>query len=532
MKRFTNTGALFRFALRRDRIFLPLWIVGIVFFTVICAPLFTQIAQSPADLAMYAETMKNPAMIALCGPLYAEPYTYGVMYTQMMAVWILILIGVMNFFLVSRHMRRDEEDGKIEVLRSLPVGRGAILSSTLSVAVLANVAIGLLCAIGLAAYGIESMTIGGCLLLGTIFCVVGLLFSAIAMLVSQLCSTSRSVIGGSFLTLGVLYMLAAMGNVQGGVLSYISPLAIVFKTLPFAGNQIYPIFIILAETFVVAVIAICLNAVRDLGAGLLPQRKGCAHANQMLSSPFGLAWRLTKNTSIAWGIIMFVVGLMYGSVFGDFESFIGGSEMIQKIIAAGAGGDMMLSFMTYITLIMANVAAIPVINCVLKLRSEEKKNRLEPVYAKAVSKTGQFIPYIAIGVCLSVLLQLSLSFGLWLAIRSVMSEPFALADIIIAGIIKLPGIWLLAGLAVLLTGLLPKRTSLVWVYFGLSFFAVYIGRLADLPDAFVKITAFGALPDCPIDRFDAVPFVIMTGVAVILTVAGMVLYSQRELRYS
>ena len=532
MKRFTNTGTLLRFTLRRDRFFLPVWIIGIVLFTVLCAPLFTQVASSPVDLAMYGETMKNPAMIALCGPFYAEPYTYGVMYTQMMTVWVLILIGVMNFFLVSRHTRRDEEDGKIEVLRSLPVGRAAILSSTLIVAVFANVIIGLLCAVGLAACRIESMSPGGCFLLGGIFCVVGLLFAAIAMLFSQLCYTSRGGIGGSFLVLGVLYMLAAMGNVQGGVLSYLSPLGFVFKTLPFVGNRVYPIINILAETLIIAMAAIRLSSVRDLGAGLLPQRKGRAHGKPSLSSPFALALRLTKSTAIVWIVVMFVLGLMYGSIFGDFESFLSQSEMIQMIIAADPGGSMILSFMTYITLIMANIAAIPVINCVLKLRSEEKKNRLEPIYARSVSKAGQFLPYIVIAVCLSVLQQLALSFGLWIAGSMVMAEPFALSDIVTACIVKLPGIWLFAGICVFLTGVLPKLTSFVWIYFGLSFFVVYLGRLADLPSALVKITAFGALPDCPIDEFQAAPFALVTIIAVILSIVGIIAYTRREVRYN
>ena len=532
MKRFTNTGTLFRFALRRDRVFLPLWIIGIAAITVLCAPLFTQIAQTTEELTVFAETMKNPAMIALCGPLYAEPYTYGVMYTQMMTVWVLILAGVMNIFLVSRHTRRDEEDGKIEVLRSLPVGRSAILSSTMAVAVLANLAVGLFSALGLASLGIESMTVSGCLLLGAIICTEGLLFAAVAMLFSQLCSTSRGAVGGSFLTLGVMYLLAASGNISGGALSYISPMAIVFKALPFAGNRVYPIFVILAEALIVAVIAVRLNSTRDLGAGLLPQRKGHAHAKASLSSPFGLAFRLTKNSVITWVVVMFVLGMAYGSIFGDFESFLGSNEMIKAIVSAGAGGDMALSFMSYLTLIMANVAAIPVINCVLKLRSEEKKNRLDGIYSKAVSKRKYFASYIGIGACLSVLLQLALSFGLWVAASAVMAEPFALSDVLVSGIVKLPGIWLLAGIAVLLTGILPKLTSLVWAYFGLSFFAVYLGRLADLPSAFVKITAFGALPNYPVDEFQALPFIAVTIVAGVLAVAGAVAYARREVRYN
>ena len=532
MKRFINTGTLFRFALRRDRLFLPLWIIGIAVFALLCAPLFTKVAKSDAELAMYAETMRNPAMLALCGPLYAEPYTYGIMYTQMMTVWILILIGAMNIFLVARHTRKDEEDGKLEVMRSLPVGRMAILSSVWLVTGLANFLVGFFCAIGLVTLGIESMTMSGCFLLGGLFFAVGMFFAAVAMLFSQLCSTSRSMIGGCFLTLGGFYLIAALGNVSGGTMVYFSPFSIAFKSSPFLGNYVWPIFAILAATIMIALCAMLLSTKRDLGAGLLPQRRGRAHAQASLSSPFGLAFRLTRKTAIAWIIIMFILGLSYGSVFGDFELFISQSEMLQMILATGVDENMILSFMTYITLIMSLVTSIPVINCILKLRSEEKKNRLESIYARSVSKTGQFLPYIIIAIILSVILQLTLSFGMWLSANAVMEDAFPLADVILAGLVKLPGIWLFVGISVLLTGLLPKLTSLVWTYFGVSFFVVYIGRMMDIPEIFTKLSAFGVLPNYPIDEFRIIPFITVTVIAIVLSVIGAVSYEKREVRFN
>lgn len=533
MRRFANTGTLFRFALRRDRLFLPLWIIGVTALAVLCAPLFTQIAKSPAELSVYVETMRNPAMIALCGPLYAEPYTYGIMYTQMMTVWILILIGTMNIFLMSRHTRKDEEDGKLEVLRSLPVGRAAILSSAWAMAILANFLIGIFCAIGLAGLRIESMTVNGCLLLGTLFFAVGVFFAAVAMLFSQICSTSRGMTGGCFLTLGIFYLLAAMGNVSGSTLTYSSPFSIVFKSSPFAGNYIWPVFAVFAGTFATASAAMIMGTKRDLGAGLLPQRRGRAHAKKSLSSPFGLAFRLTGKTAVFWIITMFVLGMSYGSIFGDFESFVRQSEMLQMILdTAGAGENLVLSFIAYIALVMSLVSSIPVINCILKLRSEEKKNRLESIYARSVSKTGQFLPYITIAIILSVMLQLALSFSMWLAASAVMEDTLPFPDVMMAGLVKLPGIWLLAGISAFLTGLLPKLTSLIWVYFGASFFVAYIGRLVKIPDVFVKASAFGSLPNYPIDEFRIIPFVAVTAIATTLLVSGAVLYEKREVRFN
>ena len=530
MKRFTNTGTLFTFALRRDRFFLPCWIIGIVLLAVLCAPLFTQVASTPEELAMYAETMKNPAMTALCGPLYAEPYTYSIMYTQMMVVWVLILIAVMNFFLVSRHTRKDEEDGKLEVLRSLPVGRLAILTSAWITTILTNLIIGILSTVGLIIINVETMTADGCILLGVIFFIVGMFFACVAMLFSQICSTSRGMTGGCFITLGILYITAAMGNVDGGALAYISPLSIIFKTSPFAENNIIPLFVIIAETLLLAVIAMQISGTRDLGAGLIPPGRGRAHASPSLSSPFGLALRLTLNTCIAWVIVMFILGVAYGSIFGDMEQFMSTNEMLQMVLATEEGGSMMASLITYITLIMSLIASIPVIQCVMKLRAEEKKNRLEYIYSTAVSKLGQFMPYILIAVCLSVLLQISMAVGMWSTANAVMDVPVSLADMIIAGLVKLPAIWILIGISVFLTGLLPKLTALVWLYFGFSFVQAYLGRMVNLPEIFDKISVFSVLPNYPVDEINAVTIVTVTAIAIILCIVGLISYARRDVR--
>jgi ABC-2 type transport system permease protein len=192
---------------------------------------------------------------------------------------------------------------------------------------------------------------------------------------------------------------------------------------------------------------------------------------------------------------------------------------------------MAASFMTYVTLVMALIAAIPVINCTLKLRSEERKHRLDSVYALAVSKAGMFATYIVISLCLSLLLQLAQSFGLWLMANTVMAEPFALWDVLAAGLGLLPGMWLFTGIGVLLTGLLPRLTAIVWAYFGLSFFAVYIGRMMDLPAFVAKLSAFGALPSYPVDAFAVAPFMAVTAVAMVLIGIGLVAYARREVRY-
>ena len=72
----------------------------------------------------------------------------------------------MSILLVARHTRADEEDGRIELIRSLPTGRLSNLHATMLVLFGMNLLLALIIGFGLYALGIESMDLEGSLLYG------------------------------------------------------------------------------------------------------------------------------------------------------------------------------------------------------------------------------------------------------------------------------------------------------------------------------------------------------------------------------
>lgn len=133
-KLFSNTGILTRFIIRRDRIRIPIWIITLSAFTCLVAISFTTLYVSELDRQVMAETMKNPAMTAMVGIGYGiDDYTIGAMMAHQMLLITAIVIGIMNILFVVRHTRADEEDGRIEMIRSLPAGRLSNLSATIVV---------------------------------------------------------------------------------------------------------------------------------------------------------------------------------------------------------------------------------------------------------------------------------------------------------------------------------------------------------------------------------------------------------------
>ncbi len=177
---YNNTWKLSVLILRRDRFRIPIWLLGIILFTLIIAPALPELFSTEQERHVMAETMKNPAMTAMVGPGYGlDNYTFGAMMSHMMLLFTAIGVAIMNILLVTRHTREDEEEGRIEMVRSLPVGRLSNITSTMSVYFVVNIVLALFVGLGLYALGIESMDLEGSLLYGAVLGATGIIFTAI-----------------------------------------------------------------------------------------------------------------------------------------------------------------------------------------------------------------------------------------------------------------------------------------------------------------------------------------------------------------
>jgi len=329
--------------------------------------------------------------------------------------------------------------------------------------------------------------------------------------------------------LGLCYMLRAAGDIGNETLSLISSLGLIHRTQPYIENHWWPVLVVALETAVLIAIAYALNAVRDMGQGLIPAKSGRRSASSALRSPFGLAFRLLRNPLFAWLAAMFMLGASYGSIQGDtLEQFIAESEFYQMMIGTNDTFSTAEMFTTMVNSIMALVCVVPALTAVLKLRSEEKEGRTEHVLARVVKREQYMAGYVGLGFVFAVLNQCATALGLYVSAMYVLPEPIALGFLMEANLVYLPAIWIMMGIAVLLTGWLPKATGAVWGYFGISFFAAFMGRILALPDWLMKITPFTYIPQLPADSVNYTTLALMTGIAVVLTVVGFVGYRERD----
>ncbi|MCL2637283.1 MAG: hypothetical protein FWD48_02830 [Oscillospiraceae bacterium] len=548
---FDYTGKLVKFMLRRERIIAAIWIVVIVIFTVALAPGLEAMFPDGEARENISLMYDNPIMVSMMGPIYEidGEYTTGGIYAGMMLLWVMISVAVMNIFIVVRHTRADEERWRAEVIRSLPVGRLANINAAMLTALVINAILAITTGLGLAVAGVESIDFAGSMLYGAVLGASGLAFAAISAIFCQLSASTSGAFGLSFLALGGSYMLRAAGDVGNEVLSLISPLGLAQRTKVYVENDLLPLFALLIITIALSALAYKLNSMRDLGQGFIPARMGRREAKKSLLSPFGLSLRLLKNAIIVWVISMLLLGASYGSIIGEIDRFVGDSPEyltlvglspeILELLSEQDKADMIVDgFGSFVTTMMTLIALVPLLMFAMKPKSEEVDGRAEGILSRSVSRPKYLAGYVIITFTMSLIMQLCTALGLYGAAAANEVNPFVLEKLLAANFVYLPALWLIIGLAVLIVGVFPKAGGVVWGYYGFICFMALIGNIPDLLPAWVaNLSPFKFIPEIRVTSFDLfpaaensfAPLIVMTVIAITLTVIGFIGYRKRDL---
>jgi len=520
--------------LRRERITSAVWIILLLIIVAGLVPGMYTALDYYARLELIS-VFENPAMVAMAGPVFAaENPTFGAVYANLMLVFVALTVGIMNIFLIVRHTRADEEKGRYEVVRSLPLGRLANINAAMITALIINGILAI--TMGLSMYlggmvGDTYMCLAGSMLWGVGLGVTGLVFAALTALLCQLSAITRSVMAYSFVTLIVLYLVRAIGDMNTDLewVALISPLGLILRTQVYIQNNWWPIWIMLGTTAVVSVAAYYLTSIRDIDQGMIPAKPGKADGGFLLKSAPGLTFRLQRFTIIMIVVGMFILGGTYGAVLADIESFVASNEMYQTLILgpfmdisvleglpvdeaiaimnqalSAAGVTVAEMFSGFINGMMAVMGLAALIVFTTKAKSEEKDIRTELVLAASVSRTKYLAGFVAIAMVSAILLQAAIALGLYAVATTTLANPgdLSLSFVLRSALVFVPALWIMVGITVLLVGLLPKATGFIWGYLGYSFFMDMFGRIDIFPSWVARTTPFGWVPLLPLEEIN------------------------------
>ncbi|MCT2589451.1 ABC transporter permease [Streptomyces sp. N2-109] len=525
-----GTGTLLRFNLRRDRVRLPVWIGALFLGTL--STLSSTVSQYPEaeDRRSAAGSLDSPAGLAMTGPgHYLDDYNYGSMLSHQMLGFMAVLVGLMSVLIVARHTRTEEETGRAELVRATVVGRHAHLTAALVTAALANLALGLLIAVGVGGQGTEGVNWGGSLLYGAVHTMAGLVFAAVAAITVQISQYARGASGMALAVIGVAYALRAAGDVGNGVLSWLSPIGWAQRTYPYVDDRWWPVLLGLALAAVATVVAYRLSTLRDVGGSLRATRLGSPVASAALTRPIGFALRLHRGMLAGFGAGLLLMGVMYGSILGDAEEMIEDVDELREAVEKIGGATIAESFASTVMIVIAVVAAVYVVMATLRPQSEETAGRAEPLLATGLSRTCWVASHLAVamGGGVAILFLTGLGFGISGAVAT--GDGGLFLDLLIAPLAYAPALWVTAGITVTLFGWLPRITAVAWIVPVYAFLVGYLGQILDFPDWLNNLSPFGHVAKLPAEAMEWTPALILTALAAALVALGLAGFRRRDL---
>ncbi|MFJ6073566.1 ABC transporter permease [Streptomyces sp. NPDC093065] len=529
-RQLAGTGTLLRFALRRDRVLIPVW-VAVNALMVLSMPgtlkgLYGTTAER-ADLMRQMET--NASLRALVGPVFDD--SLGALTAWRVGLYAGALAAVMSLLIVVRHTRDEEESGRQEVVASGMVGRRAALTAALLAAAVANAVLALLITVGLAGQGAA-----GALALGLGVAGVGMLFATTAAIVAQFTESARPARGLTAAVLGAAFVLRAAGDsaTDGGtsrafgsgggssVLTWVSPLGWLENVRAFAGERWWVLLLIAGATVAQAAAAYGLAGRRDLGMSFLPTRPGPAAGR--LRTAGALAWRLQRGGVLGWSIGFFAAGVVYGGMTEGAADLVGDNEQAREIIERmGGQAGLTDAFVSAMVGMLGLIAALYVVASVLRLSGEETSGRAEPVLAGAVGRLRWAAGHLVISFGGAALIMLLAGLGFAAGYGR------DLGAILGACLVQLPAVWVIGGAAVLLHGLLPRAAVAAWAVAGAVLLLGWVGPVLDVPQTVLDVSPFGHLPKLPGGEMSWSPVLVLTALAAVLTGAGLAGLRRRDL---
>ncbi|WP_431995032.1 ABC transporter permease [Streptomyces griseoflavus] len=526
-----GTRTLIRFALRRDRVRLPVWIGALVLATLTTANSFRTLYGDPQDRANAVAGVDSPAGLALSGPRhYLVDDGFGSLLSHQMIGFTAVLVGLMSVLTVTRHTRAEEETGRAELVRSTVVGRHAHLAAALSVAVLADVVLALLLAAGLTGLGMEGIDAQGSLVYGCAHAAAGLVFAAVAAVTVQFTAHTRGASGMALAVIGAAYVLRAAGDSgENGALSWLSPIGWVQRSYPYVDNRWCPLLLCLVSAVACAAAGFVLSTRRDVGAGLRPEKAGAATASAALATPVGFALRLHRGMLIGFGTGLFLMGAMYGSILGDAEDMLAGIEEIEEALERIGGAGVAESFASMVMAVLTVVAAVYVVMAALRPRSEETAGRAEPLLATGLSRSRWAGGHLAVATGGGTVVLLLAGLGFGIAGAASTGDAGLLPDLVGAALAYAPALWVTAGVAAVLFGWFPRAVRAAWIVPVYAFVVGYLGQILQFPDWMDDLSPFGHVPRLPAADMDWTPLLWLTLVAAGLMWLGLAGFRRRDL---
>jgi ABC-2 type transport system permease protein len=505
-------GPVLRLVLRRDRLRLGLWSVGLLVILVVSAISLKEIYSDDLAVQSYVTLFGgNPALVVFAGPGYGfDNPNIGVVLVNETQLWGGIALGLMSIFMVVRATRAEEDSERIELLGSSVVGRHTPATAAVFVIAGTQLLMGVVTWVSFVVVGFAA--VGSAALVGSMLA-VGWVMLAVALVASQVFATSRAALSASALMLVGAFVLRAIGDVADNAVRWLSPIGWAQGVRAFAVERWWALGLCGGVTVALVALSYRLAEARDLGSGLVPTRPGRSHASSLLLRPMGMLLRLQRGSLIGWSIGMVLLGMVFGSIADDVESMLVDQPQLADFFAQLEGISLLDSYLATAGVFIGLLAGGFAVTTVLSAHGEERAGRAEVLWAAPCDRWRWLGRYLHLMLWGSLWMLTCGGLGLGLSYGLVIGDLSRVPKMILVIWATAPAVWVLAGIAAALWALRPRLALWAWAPFTLAVLVGYFAELLRLPRWVRWLSPFEHLAALPVESLQWLPLLALVGLA-------------------
>lgn len=501
---YAATGKLLKLYLRNNRV-ITLLLIFLPFLFAYAAAVSNQVVlQTPEQLSTYITENQGNAMLGMI----AANTIAGVTVWRI-RVSTVIITSILNVVLIINSTRKDEELGRLELLRAGAVSSKAPLTAALIKVFCANLLGGFAMALGFLAAGFPAT---GSFTAGLVTALCGCCFAAMSAIAAQVAPNARLARGISFGAIAFFFVWQMIANIAGNEnLLLWTPFGWCAYARPYAGENYLLFAFAFPAVALLTVLAYFLSDRRDMGGSYLREHRGRTAALANFNSPLVLAWRLQRGMLFVWAAVYAVMGLIIASLVPSINKMLDGTAFLPELSAAvGGTGRAFLAILAYI---LTQILTAYTIMSILRIREEESLTRAELVLSGAGSRIRYAAGHLLVAFAGSAA-ALAL-FG------------FCIGDFA-SCMVRLPAVWLVASVTVLLYGLAPRAAAPVgWGLFGVSLLLEFLWEIKVIGNSVFALSPFSWV--YPGIKVAFLPVFVMLLAAVLLVGMGLWFFAKRDI---
>ncbi len=486
---------------RRHRISLLAWILGLLVLVSITAPSYEATYGDPQSRAVLVDQMQSTQGSTVLYGRLPDPGSLGQLFAWETGSYIVILAAVMAVILGIAFTRGEEDSGRLEVVRATGVRPGAPLGAALLVLTLACAAVGGGSAAILTAQSttIDELTVAGGLAYGAVAFLAALCLGLWAIICAQLRPDARSARSLAFVALAVGFAERVVADFGDGwwaeALQWLTPFGWKTVVAPYTQDRFWALLPLAGLCAVFAGVGVALSRRRELRGSVLGSVAGRARAIRV-ATPERWAWLSTRSSLIGWAVAILGTAALFGSM---------ADGLVTTIASDPATGDLLRDFgrapvdpvATYFEFLGSFVALLVMI-CgtllTLRWRGEESSGRLVQELATGVRRWRSLLARVLVAAIGSLALLALAGLVMGLIGRAQLAEGEPMAYALSATLGETPGLLAAIAGAALLTAVAPRWAGLIWAVVAWSGFTVFFGALVDLPEWALDLSLLGHPP--------------------------------------